>query len=190
MIKKLKKLGFFQYGKYIPDLKIDGKEAPYLVVNEREVRAGAGIMLVLAIFAVSNAWFDQNYLYLKFLILFFFADFFAKVVLGFDYSPINRVARLIVRKQRPDYVGAIQKRFAWSIGLGVSSLMIFLIYIVGLRGPITASICFVCITLFWLETSFGICIGCKIYYGLMKIGLIKEPVYRPACPGGVCSVKK
>jgi hypothetical protein len=36
----------------------------------------------------------------------------------------------------------------------------------------------------WLETAFGHCIGCKMYYGLMRI--VKEPDHKPACPGGVC----
>lgn len=190
MLNKLKKYGLFEYGKVVPKLIIHGKEAPYPVVNEREVRAGAGIMLMIAIFAVSNAWFDQNYFYLKGTVLLFFIDFFAKVVLGFEFSPINRIARLIVSNQKPDYVGAIQKRFAWSIGLFMSTLMFFLIYIFEVRGPINASVCMLCITFFWLETSFGICVGCKIYYALIHLRLIKEPIYRPACPGGTCSINR
>jgi len=50
MITKLKRFGFFIYGKTIPGLTIDGKPAPYAVVNEREVRAGAGLMLLMALF--------------------------------------------------------------------------------------------------------------------------------------------
>ena len=67
-----------------------------------------------------------------------------------------------------------------------------LIYAVGYRGPINAVFCTVCILLMWFESAFGICWGCKIYYGLIKLKVIKEPKVVPACPGGVCpiSIKK
>lgn len=99
MIQKLKKIGFFKYGTIVPDLKINGKPAPYPVLNERQVRAGAGIMLVLGIFAFSQAFFEQNFLPLKFVVVFFFIDFFAKVVVGTRFSPVGFIAGLIVRKQ-------------------------------------------------------------------------------------------
>lgn len=190
MMKKLSKYGLFQSGKTIPGLEINGKPAPYPVLNERAVRAGAGIMLMLGVSAFSLALLAQDFRMLKIVVVFFFIDFFSKVILGPKFSPISNIANLIVKAQKPEYVGAIQKRFAWSIGLTMASLMIVLLYVFEVRGLINLIVCLICLTFMWMETSFGICIGCKIYYGLIKIGLIKEPKYAPACPGGACPIKR
>jgi len=189
-MKTLKKLGFFQYGKVIPGLEIEGSPAPYPVLNERAIRAGAGIMLMLGTSAFGLAFLDQNYDWLKIVVVIFFIDFFTKVVIGTKFSPISNIAQLIVSKQRPEYVGAVQKRFAWTIGLMMSTLMIVLLYVLKVNGPINLSVCLICLTFMWFETSFGICVGCKIYYGLIQIGVLKKPAIPPACPGGACPIKR
>jgi cysteine desulfurase / selenocysteine lyase len=51
------------FGKVIPNLKIHGKPANYPVFNERAVRAGAGIILILAAFAFVNTALVKNYIY-------------------------------------------------------------------------------------------------------------------------------
>lgn len=190
MMKKLSKYGLFQSGETIPGLEINGRPAPYPVLNERSVRAGAGIMLMLGSGAFALALLSQDFRMLKIVVVFFFIDFFSKVILGPKFSLVSNIANLIVRHQKPEYVGAIQKRFAWGIGLTMASLMIILLYMFEVRGPINLIVCLICLTFMWLETSFGICVGCKIYYGLMKIGFITEPEYAPACPGGACPIKR
>jgi len=186
----LKKHGFFQPGKIIPGLEINGKPAPYPVLNERAVRAGAGIMLMLGGSAFALALLAQDFRMLKIVVVFFFIDFFTKVILEPKFSPVSNVANLIVKAQKPEYVGAIQKRFAWSIGLTMASLMIVLLYVLDVRGPINLAVCLICLIFMWFETSFGICVGCKIYYGLIKLGIIKKPEIPPACPGGACPIKR
>ncbi len=189
MIKKLKEYGLFQFGKTIPDLKINGKSAPYPVLNERAVRAGAGIMLAMGLFGFVNAYFSQNFIPLKIIVVIFFLDFCVKVLVGTKFSIIGKLGQLIVKKQKPEYVGAIQKRFAWSIGLIMSFLMLLLLFVFETRGLLNLSFCTICLLIMWFESSFGICVGCKLYYGFIKKGLIKEPNIRPACPGGVCSLE-
>lgn len=190
MIQKLHQYGFFKYGEVIPGLQIHGMPAPYPVLNERAIRATAGIMLALAFFGFSNAFFDKNLLPLKIVVVLFFIDFFTKVILGTKFSVLGKMGAFIVRNQEPEYVGAIQKRFAWSIGLLLSSIMILLLFVFQVTGPINLAICSICLTVMWFETSFGICIGCKLYYGLIKLGVLKAPQIRPACPGGVCSIQR
>lgn len=189
MYEKLKSLGFFQYGKLIPNLTINDEPAPYPVLNERAVRAGAGIMLVMGAIAFAFAFFDQYFLPLKVVVAIFFLDFFTKVIIGTKFSIISNIGGFIVRKQKPDYVGAIQKRFAWSIGLLMSFTMVFLLFVFDVRGAVNLFICSICLFVMWMETSFGICVGCKMYYGLIKAKILKQPEVRPACPGGVCSLK-
>lgn len=189
LIQKLQTYGFFTYGKVIPGLTIYGKPAPYPVLNDRAIRAGAGIMFVLGFFSFMQAFYLREFVYLKFVVLFFFIDFLMKVVIGTRFSPVSITANWIVRNQNPEYVGAIQKRFAWSIGLVLSGTMVLLVWILGVTGPINLSICSICLTFMFLETSFGICVGCKIYNFLLAQGIMKMPEHKPACPGNVCSVE-
>jgi len=186
--QKLKSYGFFQYGKTIPGLKIHGEDAPYPVLNERAIRAGAGIMLMLGIYAFVNALLLGNFLPLKWVVSFFFIDFFTKVIIGTKFSPVSNLANWIVRKQKPEYVGAIQKRFAWGIGLVLSSTMMVMLFILQVESMARLSICLICLTFMWFETSFGICVGCKIYNFLVNKKILAEPYVRPACPGGACRI--
>ncbi|NOY67866.1 MAG: DUF4395 domain-containing protein, partial [Gammaproteobacteria bacterium] len=147
--QQLKKIGLFQFGEVIPDLTIHGKPAPYPVVNERVVRAHAGIMLVLAIIGFSHGFFNQNYEPLKAVVILFFIDFFFRVIIGFKFSILHHLATIMVRKQKPEYTGAIQKRFAWSIGLAISTLMLVLLFVMNAQGPITLVICSICLAFMW-----------------------------------------
>lgn len=185
----LQSKGFFTYGVIIPGLSIYGKPAPYPVLNERAIRAGAGIMFLLGFFSFMQAFYLGNYQFLQWTVALFWFDFLMKVIVGTRFSPISFIARILTITQKPEYVGAIQKRFAWSIGLLLSSVMMMLLFVFEVRGIANLSICGLCLTFMWLETSVGICVGCKIYSGLLKIGLLKEPEYKPVCAGNVCSIE-
>lgn len=189
MFEKMKQYGLFTYGKIIPGLMIHGKAAPYPVLNERAIRAGAGIMFVLGFFAFFQAFYLREFLYIQIFVAIFFFDFFMKVVVGTKFSPVSNIANFIVRKQTPEYVGAIQKRFAWAIGLTLSGTMMVLLYGFGVQGLPNLIICGTCLTFMFLETSFGICVGCKIYNFLLDRGVLSKPEYKPACPGNVCSIE-
>ncbi len=179
----------FQSGTIIPGLTINGKPAPYPVVNERAVRAGAGLAFAAGMFAFFQAFYLEQYLYLQILVAFLLIDFAIKVLLNPRYSPLSIVAHAIVRKQTPEYVGGIQKRFAWSIGLTLATSMAVLIFGFGIVGPINLAICAICLVFMFMESAFGICVGCKIYSGLLYLGILQAPEYKPACAGNVCAVE-
>ena len=128
MNKILRALGLGQIGVVIPNLVLQGKPAPYPVVNERAVRAGAGIAFLLGVFAFFHAFYLQDFTYLKWLLPLLWFDFLAKVILGTKFAPLSLLGEWVVRKQTPDYVGAIQKRFAWSIGLALASVMVVTVF--------------------------------------------------------------
>lgn len=172
----------------IPWLKIHGKDAPYPVLNERAIRATAWIMFVLGITTFFYTFYTKDYTGLTIMVLAFFTDFFIKVMWGPKYSPFSMLGKFFVSKQKPEYVGAIQKRFAWGLGLIMASSMIFIAIIFEMRGPLPLSICSICLTLMWMESALGICVGCKIYYFLIKKGILKAPEVKPACPGWACSI--
>jgi hypothetical protein len=186
MFAKLQSLGFFRYGKVIPGLTIHGQPAPYPVLNERAIRAGAGMMFALGLFAFFQAFYLREFQYIQLFVVIFFVDFFIKVIVGTKFSPISNLAQLIVQKQTPEYVGAIQKRFAWSIGLVLSGTMMVLLFGFGVQGWPNLAICALCLTFMFMESAFGICVGCKIYNFLLTKGIISTPEHKPACPGNVC----
>jgi hypothetical protein len=188
LMDRLQKKGLFRYGEIIPDLELNGKQATYEVVNEKSVRVQAGIMAVLAICALSSSQLFHYWLPIKIIITLFFIDFFTKVIIGIKFSIFYNISNWFVRKREPEYVGAVQKRFAWSIGLILATIMIYLQYVAESKGIITISLCTLCIIFMTLECLFGLCIGCKMYYTLISFDLIKKPEIAPACPGGVCPI--
>jgi len=113
---------------------------------------------------------------------FLWLDFLARVV-NANYSPSLLLGRFVVRNQDPEYVGALQKRFAWSLGWAISFPMIYWFV---LHWDITfykVMVCVLCITLMFLESAFSICVGCMIYKAIIK----EDPQH---CPGGVCKIRK
>ncbi|MDH5532985.1 MAG: DUF4395 domain-containing protein [Candidatus Pacebacteria bacterium] len=178
-----------EFGQIIPDLKINGKDAPYPVVNDRAVRATAGIMLFIGVFTFFYTFSTWDFTMLKFVLPTFFLDFLLKVSRGPKYSIYGFLSRPLISNQKPEYCGAIQKRFAWSIGLSVSSIMILLIFVLKMETIVPLLICALCLFMMWLESTMGICVGCYIYNGLIKAGIVKRPKFHPACPGGVCDTE-
>lgn len=172
----------------IPGLKIHGKDAPYGVLDERAIRATAGIKFFVWFFTVLYTYFTKDFTLVTIVLPLFFLNFLVLVLWGPKYSPVSILWTFFVKKQKPDYVWAIQKRFAWSLGLIMSSTVMILIFWFGITGLSPLVLCSICLILMWMETSLGICVWCKIYYWLINKWILKEPEHRPACPGGACTV--
>lgn len=153
------------------------------VLNEREARAGAGLLFVFAILSFLYAYRTMDFRYTSIFITFFMVDFFIRVLVNPKYAPSLIVGRFFVARQKPEYVGAAQKRFAWSIGLALSIIMFWLVVVVEMMTPVKIYICTACLILLFSETAFGICIGCVLYNLIRKT----PPTL---CPGGVCEVRQ
>ena len=149
------------------------------VLNEREIRAAAGILFLATFLSLMLILFDNNFLPIKYVITLFLTDFFIRVFVNPKFSPTLIIARLIVGKQTPEYVGARQKRFAWIIGLVLSAIMFTFMVVVNAYSPITGIICLICLIFLFFESAFGICLGCK-FYSLFYKGKTQY------CPGEVC----
>ena len=159
---------------------VEGYKIP--VLNEREARAGAGILLLPAIASFVNSYITHNFIFTKIFVTVFMVDFFIRIFINPNYAPSLIIGRFFVQNQTPEYVGAQQKRFAWSIGFILSVIMFFIIVIFEIMTPIKIIICILCITFLFSETAFGICIGCILYHKIQK----SKPLY---CPGNVCEIK-
>src|SRR5258706_8996404 len=153
------------------------------VLNEREVRASAGILFLMLFYAIMKVHFEGNFLLLKYFIIIFLTDFVIRLFINPKFSPSLILGRLIASRQAPEYVGAAQKKFAWKIGLGFVSVMFFLLIIVNSHSVITAVSCLLCLLLLFLESALGICIGCLIYGWWYK----EKAEY---CPGEICDTTK
>src|SRR3990170_255228 len=161
-----------QFGEQLPQYAVP-------VLNEREARAGAGILFLVAIVAFMNAWFYGDFAPTKLVVIAFFIDFLIRVFVNPKYAPSLVLGRIAVRRQQPEYVGAPQKRFAWLIGFVLAACMMYLVVFHNVRGPANLLICALCLLLLFFESAFGICIGCAIYnlFNKDKAQL---------CPGNVC----
>src|SRR6476619_3989256 len=140
---------------------VEGYNIP--VLNEREVRASAGILFLATFVSLMTILFKNNFLPIKYVITIFLTDFIIRVFVNPKFSPTLIIGRLIVGNQVPEYVGAQQKKFAWIIGIILSGTMFTLMVVVNSYSPITGIICLICLAFLFFESAFGICLGCKFY---------------------------
>lgn len=164
-----------QFGEHVEGYNI-------LVLNEREIRASAGILFLGTFTSLMLILFRNDFLLIKYVITVFLVDFMIRVFVNPKFSPTLIIGRLIVRNQNPEYVGAQQKKFAWIIGLVLSATMFTFLVVVNAFSPITGIICLICLVFLFFEAAFGICLGCKFYSIFFK----EKAQY---CPGEICDVK-
>jgi len=164
-----------QFGEHV-----EGFEIP--VLNEREIRAAAGILFLVIFSAYVRIILAGDFVLAKYAITLFFTDFLIRVFISPRFSPSLIVGRLIVRKQTPEYVGAKQKKFALIVGVFLSFTMLIFMVVINSFSPITGIVCLLCMVFLFFESSFGICLACKIYTAVYK----EKVLY---CPGEVCDVK-
>jgi len=152
------------------------------VLNEREIRAAAGLLFLFMFISIQKAA-TGDFLMLKYAVIIFLTDMLIRVLINPKFSPTLIIGRLIVRNQVPEYVGAQQKKFAWIIGIVLALIMFILIVVINSFSPITGIICFICLIFLFFESVFGICIGCLFYRWFYK----EKAQY---CPGEVCEVSE
>jgi hypothetical protein len=124
-----------------------------------------------------------NFIVVKIFIIAFTIEFLIRVFINPKYAPVMVLGRLAVSGQKPEYTGAPQKRFAWSLGLGLAALMLASLVFGLFSLTFSCVICIVCVLLLFFESSFGICVGCRLYN--LFTGNKAE-----LCPGGICEVRK
>lgn len=164
----------FQFGEVRSEFQVP-------VLNERAIRASAGILFMLGLVAFMNAWLMGNFRPTQVFVVAFLIEFSLRLFVNPRYAPVLTLGQWMVRRQQPEWTGAAQKRFAWGIGFVLAALMFYLMVLNQVIGPINMLTCSACLTLLFFETAFGICVGCKIY----------NMMYRDRaqlCPGGTCEM--
>jgi len=165
---------FLAYGEKVPGYDVR-------VLNEREARAAAAILFVGAFIGLTNGVMLGTAVFSEYFVSFFALDFTIRVIQP-RYAPSLLLGRFFVRHQTPEYVGAIQKRFAWGLGMIIAWPMFYYLVIDFQPNPIKVLVCLICMALLFFEAAFSVCLGCKIF-NLIK----KEKATH--CPGGVCEMK-
>jgi len=165
---------FFNFGEKV-------SEYEFKVINEREARASAGIMFLLGTISLFNFILTKNLFFAEVFSVTFILEFFIRIFINPLYAPYMMLGSLFVRNQKPEWVEAKPKRFAWVLGLLLGVVMGYFI-LFNILTPARLIVCLLCLFLLYMESVFGICLGCMLYKAL-NFKLEK-------CPGDVCEVWK
>lgn len=138
-------------------------------VNDTSARiVASGAVLMAAGYAITGwAWILIPLTY----------GFVARVLSGPTFSPMARLATQVItpRLAGPHrIVPGPPKRFAQGIG-ALFSLSASVLYLLD-AGTASQWVAAALAGPAFLEAAFGFCIGCKMFAGLMKIGVIPESV--------------
>ncbi len=174
------------YGQAITGLSVGGMPLSASVFNEHQVRAAAGLTLVIGAVAFAYAFIAGEYQPIQIVVALFVVEFAVRVVLGIHRSPLGLLAGLLVRRHPPMWVSAKPKRFAWTLGL-VMTFAMLIISGIGIRGTLPLSICVLCLVLMWLETALGLCLGCEFHGFMVRRGWVRRDSAYEVCAGDACA---
>jgi hypothetical protein len=140
------------------------------VVDDVTVRLIAAVVLVLAIAALL---LHQWWIYAVLAV-----DFTLRLSFGPKASPLAQFAQRVVRPRvrapkRP--TAGPPKRFAAGIGAALTAVAAVL-SASGSAAPVVLTIGIVMIVFPALEAVFGLCVGCKLFGGLMRMGIVPEEI--------------
>jgi hypothetical protein len=137
-------------------------------VNEKAARVVAGVVMVVALVALltSAYWLLAPLAY----------GFWARVLTGPTLSPLGQFATRVAapRLGPPKYVPGPPKRFAQGMGAAFTTGAAIL----ALAGATTGAdvLLGMLIIAAALESIVAFCLGCQVFAGLMRIGLVPESV--------------
>ncbi len=139
-------------------------------VNEVSARlvAGVVVLMCLATIILDQPWFTAVIAY----------GFVARVLTGPKLSPLGQLVTRVITprlRARAKLVPGPPKRFAQGMGAVMSVTAAVLALGFGFRGAAYVTLGLVVIAA-TLESVFAVCLGCKIFAALMRLGIIPESV--------------
>lgn len=138
-------------------------------VNEKAARVVAGGVLVLGIATLASGW--------TWLLPVLAVGFWLRVAAGPRFSPLGQLATKVVapRLGPPKLVPGPPKRFAQTIGAVLTTAAAVLALGFGLDGAATVLTALLVLAA-GLESLLGLCVGCVLFGGLMRAGVVPETV--------------
>jgi hypothetical protein len=142
-------------------------------VNEVAARVVAGGVLLLATATVLlDTLAGSGWLWLTAPLAY---GFVARVLTGPTLSPLGQLATRVVapRIAAPRYVAGPPKRFAQAMGavFTLTALVLHFAFAADTAALVMLALIVVAAT---LESVFAFCIGCTIFTGLMRVGLVPQ----------------
>lgn len=147
--------------------RLFGFPNPVNEVSARVVAAGVVVLCTTAI-AFDLPWMTALIAY----------GFVARVLTGPTLSPLGQLATRVITPRlglAPRLVAGPPKRFAQGIGTALSVTAAVLVLGFGLRteGYVLLGAVAVAAS---LEAAFAFCLGCQIFAGLVRLGLVPEAI--------------
>ncbi|MFZ0169038.1 MAG: DUF4395 domain-containing protein [Candidatus Dormiibacterota bacterium] len=138
-------------------------------VNEVAARTVAGCVAVIALVAIAAQ--------LPWLSAVLAVGFLARVASGPTLSPLGQLATRVIapRLARPKLVPGPPKRFAQGMGAVLTVTATITYFAFGLT-TVTYILLAGVVVAATLESVFALCLGCKIFAVLMRVGVIPEEV--------------
>lgn len=140
-------------------------------VNEKAARVVAGVVVVVSVVTLATSWY--------WLLAVIAYGFVARVLTGPTLSPLGRFATTVAapRLGPPKPVPGPPKRFAQGMGAAITVAGAVLALGFG-QNSIADCLLVAMILAAGLEAFFAVCLGCRIFAQLIRVGLI---------PAGVCA---
>jgi hypothetical protein len=141
-------------------------------VNEKAARTVAAGVLILAIATILlGSLVSPSWLWLTAALA---AGFLARVLTGPKLSPLGQLATRVIapRLGEPRLVPGPPKRFAQAIGTTIT-LAAVVLQALGLHPAVFALLGLIVVAAA-LESIVGFCVGCTLFAGLMRLGVIPE----------------
>jgi hypothetical protein len=134
-------------------------------VNEKAARFVAGVVALTGIIILATGWY--------WLLIPVTYGFWARVLTGPTLSPLARLAMKVMGRN-PKHVAGPPKRFAQGMGAAVTTAatIAWLAGATAFAGALIVAL----VLAATLESVFAICIGCHVFNGLMRLGVIPEAV--------------
>jgi hypothetical protein len=138
------------------------------VINEKAARTVAAVVALTGVVALATGahWLLIPLAY----------GFWARVLAGPRFSPLAQLATKVVapRLGPPRDVAGPPKRFAQGMGAAMTTLGVATLALGWTT--VAAVLLALLVTAATLEAALGLCIGCKVFAGLMRAGVIPETV--------------
>ncbi|HKG64717.1 MAG TPA: DUF4395 domain-containing protein [Solirubrobacteraceae bacterium] len=138
------------------------------VINEKAARTVAAVVALTGAIALLTGahWLLIPLAY----------GFWARVLAGARFSPLAQLATKVVapRLGPPRDVAGPPKRFAQGMGAAMTTLGVLALALGW--GTVAGVLLALLVAAATLESAFALCIGCQIFAGLMRAGILPETV--------------
>ena len=138
------------------------------VINEKAARTVAGVVALTGAIALLTGahWLLVPLAY----------GFWARVLAGPRFSPLAQLATKVIapRLGEPRDVAGPPKRFAQGMGAAITTLGVVALALGW--STVIAVLLALLIVAATLEAALGLCLGCKVFSGLMRAGIVPETV--------------